>query len=92
MYHIRQQALGNIYMALYLGMRLFLNSKSGTYKYMIDKGVIIFDLEKDFHLIGIELNKNQKRLNKQLVSELQGEKEIDTKIKGLMSLHNYQKL
>ena len=34
MYHIRQQALGNIYMALYLGMRVFLNKKSITYKYM----------------------------------------------------------
>jgi len=89
MYHIRQQALGNIYMALYLGLRVFLNKKSVTYKYLIEQGMIIFDLEKDFDLVGIELNKNQKGLNKQLVSKLQGEKEIDSKFKSVISLHNY---
>ena len=89
MYHIRQQALGNIYMALYLGLRVFLNKKSVTYKYLIEQGMIIFDLEKDFDLVGIELNKNQKGLNKQLVSNLQGEKEIDSKFESVISLHNY---
>ncbi len=39
--------------------------------------------------MGIELTENQKILNKQLVSNLQGEEKIDTKIKALMSLHNY---
>ena len=51
--------------------------------------MIIFDLEKDFDLVGIELNKNQKGLNKQLVSKLQGEKEINSKFKSVISLHNY---
>ncbi len=46
MYHIRQQALGNIFMALYFGLRVFLNKKSVTYKYMIDKGIIILILKK----------------------------------------------
>ncbi len=88
MYHIRQQALGNIYMALYLGMRVFLNKKSITYKYMNDIGMIIFELEKDFDLVGIELNKNQKDINKELVIKLQGEETIVRKIKSIVELHN----
>jgi hypothetical protein len=88
MYHIRQQALGNIYMALYLGMRVFLNKKSITYKYMNDIGMIIFELEKDFDLVGIELNKNQKDINKELVIKLQGEETIVRKIKSIVGLHN----
>ena len=88
MYHIRQQALGNIYMALYLGMRVFLNKKSITYKYMNDIGMIIFELEKDFDLVGIELNKNQKDINKELVIKLQGEEAINRKIKGIIQLHD----
>jgi len=88
MHHIRQQALGNIYMALYLGMRVFLNKKSITYKYMNDVGMIIFELEKDIDLVGVELNKNQKDINRELVVKLQGEKAILRKIKGIVDLHH----
>ena len=88
MYHIRQQALGNIYMALYLGIRVYLNKKSITYKYMNDIGMIIFELEKDFDLVGIELTKNQKDINKKLVFKLQGEEAIIRKIKSIVELHD----
>ena len=75
-------------MALYLGMRVYLNKKSITYKYMNDIGMIIFDLEKDFNLVGIELTKNQKDINKKLVFKLQGEEAIIRKIKSIVGLHN----
>jgi len=80
--------LGNIYMALYLGMRVFLNKKSITYKYMNDVGMIIFELEKDIDLVGVELNKNQKDINRELVTKLQGEKTIFRKTKGIVDLYN----
>ena len=88
MYHVRQQALGNIYMSLYLGMRVFLNKKSITYKYMNDVGMIVFDLEKDKDLIGFELNKKDKVINRNLVSDLQGKKMISNKIKEIYRLHD----
>lgn len=88
MYHIRQQALGNIYMALYLGMRVFLNKKSITYKFMKDIGMIIFELENNSDLVGVELNENQKDINRKLVTKLQGEKAILRKIKGIIDLHH----
>ena len=88
MYHIRQQALGNIFMSLFLGMRVFLNSKSLTYDYLKDKGMIIFDLQKDYKLIGIELNKDQKHINKRIVLKLRGRKVIQEKVKGIIDLYN----
>jgi len=88
MYHIRQQALGNIFMSLFQGMRVFLNSKSLTYSYLKDEGMIIFDLQKDNKLIGIELNKDQKQINKKIVFRLRGRKVIMEKVKGIIDLYN----
>ena len=88
MYHIRQQALGNIYMALFLGMRVFLNKKSITYKYLKDEGMIVFDLKKESELVGVELDDYQKDINRDLVIKLQGADAIDGKIRGIVSLHD----
>jgi len=88
MYHIRQQALGNIYMALFLGMRVFLNKKSITYKYLKDEGIIVFDLEKESELVGVELVEYQKDINRNLVIKLQGVDAINRKIRGIVSLHD----
>lgn len=88
MYHIRQQALGNIFMSLFQGMRVFLNSKSLTYGYLKDKGMIIFDLQKDNQLIGIELTQEQKRINKELVFNLRGREVIKAKTEGIIKLYN----
>jgi dTDP-N-acetylfucosamine:lipid II N-acetylfucosaminyltransferase len=88
MYHIRQQALGNIFMALFQGMRVFLNSKSLTYSYLKDEGMIIFDLKQDYKLIGIELNEEQKRINKEIVLNLRSREVIKEKTKGIIDLYN----
>ena len=87
MYHLRQQALGNIYKGLYLGLRIFLNKKSITYKYLIDLGMIVFDLEKDKDLLGIELDQREKDVNKDLIIKIQGVKAISSKIDGIINLH-----
>jgi len=88
MYHIRQQAIGNIFMFLFQGMRVFLNSKSLTYIYLKDKGMIIFDLKQDYKLIGIELNDDQKRINKEIVLNLKSREVIKKKTKGIIDLYN----
>jgi hypothetical protein len=87
MYHIRQQALGNVFMALFQGMRVFLNSKSLTYSYLKDKGMIIFDLKKDYKLLGIELNEEEKQINKKIVLDLRSRKVINEKTKGIIDLY-----
>ena len=88
MHHVRQQALGNIFMSLYLGMRVFLNKKSITYKYMKDVGMIIFDLENDIDLVGIALQEKQKITNRELVIKLRGNKAIIDKTHGIYNLYN----
>ena len=88
MYHIRQQALGTIFMSLYLGMRVFLNKKSLTSKYMNDIGMIVFDLHRDNNLIGIELTLEQKKHNRKLVIALRGREVINEKISSIVSLYN----
>ena len=88
MYHIRQQALGNIFMSLFQGMRVFLNSKSLTYSYLKDKGMIIFDLKRDYKLIGVELTADQKLINKKLVLNLRSREVIKEKTKGIIDLYN----
>ena len=87
MYHIRQQALANIFMSLFQGMRLFLNNKSITYSFLNDQGMIIFDLKKDYKLIGIELNEDDKQINKQLVLDLTSRKVIIDKTKVIIDLY-----
>tara|TARA_B110000444_G_scaffold177574_1_gene166217 strand:- start:39 stop:1163 length:1125 start_codon:yes stop_codon:yes gene_type:complete len=88
MYHIRQQALGNIFMSLFQGMRVFLNSKSLTYIYLKDEGMIIFDLKQDYKLIGIELNEEQKLINKEIVLNLRSREVIKEKTKSIIDLYN----
>jgi hypothetical protein len=87
MHHIRQQALGNIFMSLYFGVRVFLNKKSITYKYLKDVGMIIFNLENDVDLVGVELQEKQKIRNRELVIELRGKKIILDKIQKINNLY-----
>ena len=75
-------------MALFQGMRVFLNSKSLTYSYLKDKGMIIFDLQKDNQLIGIELTQEQKLINKEIVLNLRSREVIKEKTKGIIDLYN----
>ena len=75
-------------MSLFQGMRLFLNSKSLTYSYLKDEGMIIFDLKQDYKLIGIELNEEQKLINKEIVLNLRSREVIKEKTKGIIDLYN----
>ena len=88
MYHIRQQALANIFNALFIGMRVFLNTKSETYKFLKDEGVILFDLKEDYKLIGVELDEFKKENNKRLVLKLRSRKVIKEKVQGIINLYN----
>ena len=87
MYHIRQQALGNIFMSLFQGMRVFLNGRSLTYSYLKDKGMIIFDLKKDYKLLGIELNIEEKQINKKIALSLRSRDVIMKKTKSIIDLY-----
>ena len=88
MYHMRQQALGNIFSALFMGMRVFLNNKSATYKFLKNEGMIVFDLKEDYKLIGVGLEDSKKENNRNLVLKLRGRKVIEEKVQAIVDLHN----
>lgn len=45
----RQHAVGNIILALQLGMRVYLNAKNPFYEFLKSKGILVFDFQKDFN-------------------------------------------
>lgn len=51
MYHERQQAMGNIFMALWNGCKVFLSETSVTYKYLKSCGYHVFSLDRDKNLL-----------------------------------------
>ena len=53
-----------------------------------DEGVIIFDLKKDYKLLGIELNEDEKQINRDIVLKLRSRKVIRDKTQGIIDLYN----
>ncbi|WP_394974399.1 TDP-N-acetylfucosamine:lipid II N-acetylfucosaminyltransferase [uncultured Croceitalea sp.] len=88
MYHIRQQGLGNILLALFGGMRVFLNNKSPLYSYLKQLNFIVFDLDKDTALAGLELNLEEKKMNKEKVREHWGAENILEGARDIMRIHD----
>lgn len=82
MNHRRQQAMGNIIVGLYLGMRVYLNNKNPIYHYFKKTGVIVFDLHNEFinssaclsHLSDIERNHNR-----EILESIWGEEIVNSK-------------
>ena len=72
MNHIRQQALGNIIIALYLGAHVFIRYESPLYSFLKDLGAYLSsvqELESDITLLNIPLTDQQRRINRNVVSE-----------------------
>ncbi|WP_373332389.1 TDP-N-acetylfucosamine:lipid II N-acetylfucosaminyltransferase [Thiopseudomonas alkaliphila] len=46
MNHLRQQALGNIVIALYMGAKVFLDERNPIYDFFIEQGAFIYKLEQ----------------------------------------------
>ncbi|MES2567383.1 MAG: hypothetical protein V4565_10975 [Bacteroidota bacterium] len=62
----RQNALGNIFTALKVGCKVYLNRRNSTYKWLISKGFLISevdDLESDIELGNIKLSVEEQQRN-----------------------------
>lgn len=55
--HLRQQAMGNIIITLMKGAKIFMNSRSPAYKWLIDKGATVFPCDKPFKDSAVYLTK-----------------------------------
>ena len=66
----RQEAMGNITIALYLGAKVFMSNKSPLYKWFKDVGAIIFELETITNDSLLALSLEDKKFNRNLILSL----------------------
>jgi len=67
MNHCRQQALGNILMAIWFEKTVYMNTRSGLYQYLAERNFNILDI--DTYEVGKTLSAVQKENNKQLMKK-----------------------
>lgn len=72
MNHLRQQAVGNIVIMLYLGAKVFLQKDCPTFKFFKQQGAEIFsiqELEKSPNLLNQKLDEKSQATNRRIVIE-----------------------
>ena len=88
----RQMALGNIFMALHRGVKVYLNKKNPTYTWLKNKGLNIYeieDLKNDMETGQIHLEKSEIKHNlKCLKKHKEGYTKTDFQLKVLELLNN----
>lgn len=84
MNHVRQQALGNILTALYLGAKVFLRESNPIFNYLRKNGVILFSIsELDSHDIGIDLSIEDVEVNRTSLKKMWSRDIMFNKTKSL---------
>ncbi|NME68174.1 TDP-N-acetylfucosamine:lipid II N-acetylfucosaminyltransferase [Flammeovirga aprica] len=83
MSHLRQQALGNIIVGLYLGMRIYLHPKGILYKYFKDKGYYVYPFKGE--VILNKLNSKQKDHNRKLLFQNWGIDVVESRVKNIIN-------
>lgn len=91
MNHLRQQALGNIVIALYLGAKVFLNKENPIYQFFINLDAVIYDIESLGSEMNSKLTQRQIDKNRQILQKYWGRDRILDKttniIKQALSNH-----
>lgn len=78
--HIRQQALGNIVMAMYMGGRVFLDRRSPTWQFFKERNAVVFSLEQFADQFGKgRLLDEEVEINREILRECWSRKAIDRK-------------
>lgn len=68
MNQLRQQALGNIIISLYLGAKIFLNKNNPVFHYLKKHEVYIYNIENLEHEINIPLTPHEKMTNRNFLN------------------------
>lgn len=82
--HIRQQALGNIAMAMMLGMKIFLYKDSMCYKYLRQSGFVVYSIEKDLNRASVDepISQNDEEINRFKIEELLSYSSVQTAVQN----------
>jgi len=83
MYHIRQQALGNILMMLFNGSQIYMNKKSPAYIFFKNKRIKLFTLEEILKQ-DVNLDENDIIMNREIIKKLWGTEAILNKTQILI--------
>lgn len=88
----RQEAVGNIVIGLYLGMRIFLNNKNPVFCFLKQNGFIVFDFYNDFTNSSKHtspLTSSEREINRNALEKIWGkeivEKQISSTIRTLLN-------
>lgn len=84
MNHLRQQALGNIVIGLYLGAKVFLDKENPIYQFFVNNNAHIYSIEDLAVEIHSELTDDQINSNRQILQEHWGREVIHHKTKQLI--------
>jgi len=87
MYHKRQQALGNIIMLLWMGVKLYFHNESPVYKYFKDNDLFVYQLDEIMKHNGITpLNNMQVMHNRSKLSHLYSKESVLNKTQSIVDL------
>ena len=80
----RQEAMGNIFVALYLGTKVFLSNKNRILQIFKDMGIIMFELENiEKDAFQIPLTREQRNHNRRIIAEKYSFTKMKENIKAL---------
>lgn len=88
MNHVRQQALGNIVIMLYLGAKVFLREECPTFGYLKSLGIELFsiqDLERDSQTLHTPLTIEQQQVNKTAIKNRWSKQAAENRTRGLIA-------
>ncbi|MNF42841.1 4-alpha-L-fucosyltransferase [compost metagenome] len=87
MNHVRQQAVGNIVIMLYLGAKVFVRKECPTYAYFKEQGAVIFsiqELERNPGLLNERLDQESVNVNRKIVKRNWSKEASDRKTINLL--------
>ncbi|MGL5387011.1 MAG: TDP-N-acetylfucosamine:lipid II N-acetylfucosaminyltransferase [Serratia sp. (in: enterobacteria)] len=87
MNHVRQQAVGNIIIMLYLGAKVFLREENPTYKYFKSIGMILFtiqELSENHDHLNVGLSDGDVQLNRNILDSIWSSKALVEKTYKLL--------
>ncbi|MBN3966971.1 TDP-N-acetylfucosamine:lipid II N-acetylfucosaminyltransferase [Pseudomonas gregormendelii] len=88
MNHVRQQAVGNIVIMLYLGAKVFLRRECPTFEFFHSQGAIIFSvqqLEQNPDLLNAKLDQQSMKINRSIVMKNWSKASSDKKTMDLIN-------
>lgn len=83
----KQEAIGNLITALYLGMKVFLNEKGMVYTFCKEHKLIVFSVQNDLsqNEIDLRLTKEEIDYNRQVLEDVWGEKVVEKRCLDILN-------